>query len=286
MAYNAVVCNVMIASPGDVQEERNMAREVVWNWNYLHSERTKIILMPITWETHSAPDMGDRPQAIINKQVLERCDLLIGIFWTRLGTPTGREASGTVEEIKKHCERGRPAMLYFSTAPVRQDSVDRKQYEDLMRFKEECQKQGLIVTYDQASDFREVLPAHLIRTVDNHEYFKTIRSQSGDPAILAATTTSVAKPEISKEASELLLEAVQDPNGIVLRVRTRGGLTIQTNGKNMVTSPKDARCQAVWEAALKELREKEFLGDRGYKGEVFSVTRYGYEQADLLKAAE
>jgi len=285
MSYNAVVCNVMIASPSDVTEERDIARDVIWTWNDLHSERTRIVLMPVGWDTHSAPEMGDRPQAIINKQVLVHCDLLIGIFWTRLGTPTGQQPSGTVEEIKEHCSRGKPAMLYFSNAPVHPDSVEPEQYEALRRFKQECQNEGLIDTYEQPSDFKNKLARHLIRTVDNHEYFKTIRSQSGDPAILKATTTSVAKPELSKEARELLLEAAQDRHGTVMRVSTSDGLTIQANGKNLVTDRKNARCQAVWEGALNELRENGLLEDRGYKGEVFRVTREGYRLADLLKAA-
>ena len=47
--------------------------------------------------THSRPQMGDRPQELINKQLVGHCDLLIGSFWTRLGTPTGRAESGTAE---------------------------------------------------------------------------------------------------------------------------------------------------------------------------------------------
>lgn len=106
MAYAAIVFKVMLALPIDVQEERNVAREVIWKWNNLHSDSKQIVLMPVAWETHVAPTFGDRPQAIINKQILDECDLLIGIFWTRAGTPTGKEVSGTIEEIKEHIQRG------------------------------------------------------------------------------------------------------------------------------------------------------------------------------------
>jgi hypothetical protein len=96
MSYSANVYNVMIASPGDVAKEKQLAREVVLKWNDLHSKQTKIVLLTISWETHSSPELGDRPQAIINKQVLKDADLLIGIFWTRIGTPTGKAESGTL----------------------------------------------------------------------------------------------------------------------------------------------------------------------------------------------
>lgn len=97
MAYNAKVFNVMIASPGDVASERSIIRDVIYEWNAIHSQLRNIVLLPIGWESHSSPEMGDTPQGIINKQVLLKCDLLVGVFWTRLGTKTREFESGTVE---------------------------------------------------------------------------------------------------------------------------------------------------------------------------------------------
>jgi hypothetical protein len=111
MTYEARVVKVMIASPSDVSEERQIVREVLNEWNYVQSEDRRLVLLPVGWETHSTPAMGDRPQAIINDQVLKGCDLLVSMFWTRIGSPTGKEASGTVEEIKDHIQIGKPAML-------------------------------------------------------------------------------------------------------------------------------------------------------------------------------
>ena len=34
---------------------------------YADSAKTKIVLEPVGWETHSSPEMGDRAQEIINK---------------------------------------------------------------------------------------------------------------------------------------------------------------------------------------------------------------------------
>ena len=47
--------------------------------------------------------------------MVEHSDILVGIFWTRFGSPTGIEGSGTVEEIKQFMQFGRPTLLYFST---------------------------------------------------------------------------------------------------------------------------------------------------------------------------
>jgi len=155
MSYDARVFNVMIASPGDVASERNIAREVIHEWNAVHSRAREIVLLPVGWESHSSPEMGNKPQEIINSQILDKCDLLVGVFWTRIGTSTGEYVSGTVEEIEKHVNAGKPVMLYFSDQPAHLDSVDPEQYAKLKEFKASCQSRGLYESYDSYSDFKE-----------------------------------------------------------------------------------------------------------------------------------
>jgi hypothetical protein len=58
MSYKAEVYKVMIASPGDVNEERKIIREVLSEWNAVNSEMRKIVLLPVGWETHSAPEIS------------------------------------------------------------------------------------------------------------------------------------------------------------------------------------------------------------------------------------
>ena len=111
MPFSATVLPVMIASPGDVNEYRSYARDILHEWNYIHSVANSVVLMPFGWETHSSPELGATPQDLINDRILEDCDLLLGIFWTRLGTPTGKASSGTVEEIRRHVQAGKPAMV-------------------------------------------------------------------------------------------------------------------------------------------------------------------------------
>ena len=151
----------MIASPGDVPEERNVVRDIIHEWNDIHSMQKNCVLLPVGWETHSSPELGARPQSLINKNVLEACDLLIGVFWTRIGTPTGEAESGTAEEIRKHVEAGKPAMVYFSTAPVAPQTLNPDQYQALLNFKEWCKPQGLIEEYDNLSGFSEKLRRHI-----------------------------------------------------------------------------------------------------------------------------
>jgi len=174
MSYNAKVFNLMIASPGDVASERSIIRNTIYEWNAVHSKKRSIVLLPISWESHSSPEMGDSPQEIINNQILERCDFLVGVFWTRIGTPTNDYSSGTVEEIEKHIESGKPAMLYFSSQPVIMDTIDLKQIAKLKKFKRSCQKRGLYESYDSHADFKEKFNRHLQLKLNDHPLFKSI----------------------------------------------------------------------------------------------------------------
>src|ERR1039457_1398145 len=155
----------MIASPSDVPQERRIARDVISEWNTIHAKDKRTVLMPVGWETHSVPDTGDRPQAIISVQLLKDADLLVAMFWTRIGTPTGASRSGTVEEIEEHIGAGKPAMIYFSSAPVRPDSIDNDQYSALQVFKESLRARGLFEQYESLSEFRTKFARQLAQTI-------------------------------------------------------------------------------------------------------------------------
>jgi hypothetical protein len=95
--------------------------------------------------------MGNRAQEIINKRLLRARDLLVTIFWTRIGTPTSVPKSGTTEEIEEHLHAGKPAMLFFSATSVKPDAVDEMQYQALREFKASICQGGLVEEYDAAS---------------------------------------------------------------------------------------------------------------------------------------
>ncbi|MBJ8478837.1 DUF4062 domain-containing protein [Acinetobacter pittii] len=281
MSYEAKVFNVMIASPGDVASERTIIRDVIYEWNAVHSKSRNIVLLPVGWESHSSPEMGASPQEIINNQVLDKCDFLIGVFWTRIGTPTTEYASGTVEEIEKHISTDKPAMLYFSSQPVVMDTVDPNQYAELSKFKKSCQTRGLYQSYDSQSDFKDKFYRHLQLKINEHSLFKFEISES----LLHQTEVIKSKtslPTLSNEARILLKEASLDSNGTIMSLRYIGGEDIQTNGKNLISS-QQPREVARWKSALQELKDENLIEDRGYKGEIFRITNLGYQIADMIE---
>src|ERR1700744_352816 len=135
MGYLANVIEILVASPSDVLSERKVFRDVITEWNVVYSRDRGAVLLPLAWETHTAPELGNRPQQIINDRLLLHADILVGIFWARIGSPTGKAASGTIEEIEEHRKKGKPVMLYFSDAPVVLNRVDQVQYNQLTNFR-------------------------------------------------------------------------------------------------------------------------------------------------------
>ena len=280
MAYNARVYEVMIASPGDVQEERGIVRRAIHQWNDVHSKDRKLVLQPVGWETHASPTMGERPQEIINRQILRDCDLLIATFWTRIGSPTGKSPSGTVEEIEEHLSSGRPAMIYFSSRPVRPDSVDEAQYAALKSFKADCQRRGLVEFYDSIEEFKDKLARNLSQTVIRHFVGKV---ETKDEELQNSPHSIVGT--LSERARSILQEAVLDSYGSILTGRTSDGLHLVTNGREFSESRIPSE-EVQWEEALDELESAGLIKARNLKREVFAVTAKGFEVADLLANEE
>ncbi|GAB3368275.1 MULTISPECIES: hypothetical protein [Giesbergeria] len=283
--YPANVFKIFLASPSDVPKERQIAREVIQKWNDLYSENTGIILQAIGWETHSYPSMGDRAQGIINKQILKDADFLVGIFWTRIGTSTGKHESGTLEEIREHINAGKPAMICFSDQPVQMGSVDQEQYNKLVEFKQECYEKGLVSSYDSFEVFKSILSDALVRRAQSGEPF--VGSEKIEGGKITPTDFGVGMPKIitlSPDAKDLLLEASNDVSGNIMKLAFIGGLTLQANGRHFLTD-RSPREKARWEAALNQLIEENLAEEVGHKGEIFRVTHYGYQIADQIKNA-
>ncbi len=150
---------VLVASPGDVKEERGMTEDVIKKWN-AHPQRP-LILEAVLWELSGAPETGERVQGILNKQIVDDCDFAIGIFWTRIGTNTGIAPGGAVEEVERLIKSGKQVMLYFSNVAFRERDVDRKQILQLKKFKKSIQKKALIEEYDERHEFKEKLTHQL-----------------------------------------------------------------------------------------------------------------------------
>ncbi len=165
MSFHSTTYRVLIASPSDMSEERQIAAEAINEWNALHTATEGIVLLPVRWETHAMPETGVRPQDAINRQLVAKCDLVLGMFWTKLGTNTGIAESGTVEEIEQFVRSNRPAMLYFSRRPIDPMRIDQAQHARLRQFHEDTCQKALTNSFASLDDLRHILFRDLTRQV-------------------------------------------------------------------------------------------------------------------------
>lgn len=196
----ATVLRVLIASPSDVVEEREVLTNVVLDWNAAHSAAEGIVLMPIKWETHTHPATGDYPQGLINKQIVDDCDILLGAFWSRLGTATPVAPSGTAEEIERLRSKGKNVLLYFSTAPLPQ-SHDPQQWRMLKDYQRTLQKDSLYSNFSTPEELYRLASRHLAAVI--HEISAELGDSVSNEASLlahsskdASTTLPAARPII------------------------------------------------------------------------------------------
>lgn len=166
MPRTATVYKILIASPSDVGREREICKDVILDWNATNSNSTEVFLEPVLWETHVAFTLGDDPQQIINKQLLEECDFVIGMFWSRIGLPTKNAEGGAVEELNYFLKRRARTIVGFSQAPIPPANIDIDQISKLKIFREKCEKIGIVFTYNSMEEFRNVLTSQLSKSMN------------------------------------------------------------------------------------------------------------------------
>lgn len=192
MPFDATVLRVLIASPSDTSAYRQVIAEVIEEWNSLNAETDAIILLTVRWERDATPEMGDRPQGIINRQLVETSDVLVGVFWNRLGTPTSEAESGTAEEIERFNDAGKPALLYFSHEAVSPDLVEPEQLARVREFRKRVAERALLVDFGSEEDLRRRAMVDLTRTIRNR---------------FGATREATTTPEVPEPAAQLGPEA-------------------------------------------------------------------------------
>jgi hypothetical protein len=95
----------------------------------------------------------------------------------------------------------------------------------------------------------------------------------------AASSAASPQPGLSKEARTLLSGAASDPGGQVLYEKFGASVDLHTNGVSLLTDKSDHRAVAAWESALQELVDRGLFAARGDRGEVYEITRKGYDAA-------
>ena len=155
-----LVLQVFVASPSDVMPEREVLESIILELNQIWSKKLNLRLELNRWETNTYSSFGKDPQDVINRQIGNEFDIFIGILWGRVGTPTPRAVSGTLEEFERAYERYKndpnsiEIMFYFKDHPIPPSKIKPEQLQKLQEFKSNLgEKGGLYFPFEDIAKF-------------------------------------------------------------------------------------------------------------------------------------
>jgi tetratricopeptide (TPR) repeat protein len=173
--------NVVVASPSDVQKERESLEDTINKVNDNNAHDWGLHLDVVKWEKDAYAGFHiDGPQGLIDKVLkIEDCDIFIGIFWKKFGTPTKDGMTGTEHEFKKAYEswknnkRNKPhIMIFFNHKKYfPANTKESEQQTAVLKFRENFPKEGLWWPYNGLSNFKDMVEGQIIR------YLKIYRKQ-------------------------------------------------------------------------------------------------------------
>ena len=153
--------NLFISCPGDIVDEINSIEVIVKEINKTYGKIGNFVIQIVHWNEDTYTDIGEDGQEIINSQI--EYDILIGILWMKLGTPTKRDKSGTVEEINRAIKNPeKQQLIYFKTAtPTNLNSINTSELNDVMLFKKELTNKLLYKEFESTEKFETLFRLNL-----------------------------------------------------------------------------------------------------------------------------
>jgi internalin A len=167
------ILRIVVASPSDVQAERDAMPAVIDEVNRVVAADRGLRLELSRWETDTHPGFHiDGPQGLIDPILnITDCDLLIGIFWKRFGTPTADGKTGTEHEFslahEAWQEKGSPQIfVYFNQKPYTPNSkTEIEQWGRVLEFRDKYPKEGLWWPYKGKTEFEKLIRNHLMNYI-------------------------------------------------------------------------------------------------------------------------
>lgn len=169
MPRDAKILRIVVASASDVQAERDLVQVVADEVNYGAAGERNLVLQVSRWEKDAFPSFhAGGPQGLIDSILhIAECDIFVGIFWKRFGTPVTDARSGTEHEYRQAFEmwrqKGTPQIFFYFNQklsnPKSKEETD--QWGMVLEFRANFPKEGLWWPYQGKSDFKELLRRHL-----------------------------------------------------------------------------------------------------------------------------
>jgi formylglycine-generating enzyme required for sulfatase activity len=182
---------------------------------------------------------------------IEDCDIFIGMFWKRFGTPVYDAGSGTAHEFQRAYEawqqQRRPhIMMYFNQrAYTPKTKAEAEQWTHVLAFRESFPKEGLWWSYRGKAQFEKLVRQHLTQFILHEQ-----RSASGSasPSNQSDTAASDAAGRLRESYLNWLIALVRavplsgiDPKSI--REETRRDLDLSAVYTALMTQQTEAAAE-------------------------------------------
>lgn len=250
------IYHVFLASPGDVNEERQLVRQFFENYNRHIALLWGVRFEIIDWENYSTIEVG-RPQELITNQTLERFKdslaLVIGIMAQRFGTSTGKAESGTEEEFRWALEQNQqhrfPEIKWFFRrierfdAPSDPDEIAKalEQWNNVRAFKAELQKIPIFYGEYEKGGFKEAFERALNQwLIDNARPWVANAPQRETLALSGITTPAAYYETIERDFYRLDIAGIDNDRAfeiplseIYVRLRVMFDEELQNNSNQI-----------------------------------------------------
>lgn len=140
-------------------------RKSINRWNIVYGRTHGTVVLPVFWAEHAAPEFGRQPQAILNDQIVDDCDIALAIFANRLGTADEFAESGTVDEIERFNQRGKYVGILRSRRPVAIADIDLDQAARLEKYLDKIKNRALVMEYESDAQLQEYVEAAIMYSV-------------------------------------------------------------------------------------------------------------------------
>ena len=221
------IINVFISSPSDVKAERDIVLQTIERLNSLSHIASQFVIKPLAYETLVPPSVGDKPQKVVDRYMMEskNADILICMLWSRMGTPivdekTGEEyLSGTHYEFlnayRENQDTGKPYILLYKGDRPLDSSVDPDQLKQVRNFfadfeGADAKFKGLYRQYKSLKQFEDALFSDLDKVLA--DFIKSNANKAPNPE-------QTSKPKIFVSYARADLDAIKP---VVQTLKTHG----------------------------------------------------------------
>lgn len=103
MPRQTTTIGLFLASPSDVEREREIVTRAIDAWNQISGRRSGVYVELLKWETSVAAGFSDDGQSVVNEEIGEAYDALLCVFgvgWARKQPDLIQVLSKSTKELR------------------------------------------------------------------------------------------------------------------------------------------------------------------------------------------